>query len=139
MDRWKQKFLNVITGLSKGQTNSKQDFDIYKTDFCCLQTTFAILILKYLTFFWDACFIFPIVSIHENYFRSRSYQTFFLRKQNFFRFLLLSLAIVQYIHFFHTLQTLKLNSKNQKTGKMKVWLDRLQIVVFENETYLLAP
>ena len=42
---------------------------------------------------------------------------FFFGNEDFFRFLLLSLAIVQYTHFFHMLQTLKLNSKNRKTGK----------------------
>ena len=53
---------------------------------------------------------------------------FFFINKEFFRFLLLSLAVVQQAHFFHMLQTLKLNSVNQKTGKMKVWQDRLQIL-----------
>ena len=46
---------------------------------------------------------------------------FFFVDEEFFRFSLLSLAVVQDTHFFHLLQTLKLNSKNWKTGKMKVW------------------
>jgi hypothetical protein len=46
---------------------------------------------------------------------------FFFGNEEFFRFSLLSLAVVEHIHFFHMLQTLKLNSKNWKTGKMKVW------------------
>ena len=46
---------------------------------------------------------------------------FFFINEEFFRFLLLSLAVVQYTHFFHMLQTFKLNSENQKTEKMKVW------------------
>ena len=50
---------------------------------------------------------------------------FFFGNEEFFCFLLLSLAVVQYKHFFHMLQTLKLISKNRKTGKMKVWQDRL--------------
>ena len=53
--------------------------------------------------------------------RSQTYQTFFIGNEEFFRFLLLSLAVVQYTHFFHMLQTLKRNSENWKTGKMKVW------------------
>ena len=46
---------------------------------------------------------------------------FFFVNEEFFRFSLLSLAVVQYTHFFHMLQTLKLNSENLKTGQMKVW------------------
>ena len=53
---------------------------------------------------------------------------FFFGNEDFFRFLLLSLAVVQYRHFFHIHQTLKLKSKNRKTGKMKVWYDWLQAV-----------
>ena len=43
---------------------------------------------------------------------------FFIRNEEFFRFSLLSLAIVQYAHFFICY---KLSSLTVKIGKMKVW------------------
>ena len=46
---------------------------------------------------------------------------FFFGNEELFHFLLLSLAVVRYTHFFHMLQTLKLKSKNRNTRKMKVW------------------
>ena len=46
---------------------------------------------------------------------------FFFGNEENFLFSLLSLAVVQYTNFFHMLQTLKLNTKNRKTGKIKVW------------------
>ena len=46
---------------------------------------------------------------------------FFFVNEEFFHFLLLSLAIAQHTHFCHMLQTLKLNSENWKNGKMKIW------------------
>ena len=46
---------------------------------------------------------------------------FFFGKGEFFCFLLISLTISHKYIFFPFLQTLKLNGKNRKTGKMKVW------------------
>ena len=45
---------------------------------------------------------------------------FFFVNEEFFHFLLLSLAVVLCTHLFCMLQALKLNSKNWKTGKMIV-------------------
>ena len=57
---------------------------------------------------------------------------FFFGNGEFFRFLLISLTISHEYIFFPFLQTLKLNSENRKTEKMKVWQDRLQglIIIF---------
>ena len=52
--------------------------------------------------------------------RSRSYKTFFFVNEEFFRFLLLSLAVAKYTQFFHMLQTLKLSSINRKTKFRKI-------------------
>ena len=55
---------------------------------------------------------------------------FFFGNKEFFRFSLLSLAIVQYTHFFHILQTLKLNSKNWKPEKWKFGKIDSQVISF---------
>ena len=58
--------------------------------------------------------------------RSRSYQTLFLRKCIIFPFFVVKLGhFMVTTSFFHLLQTLKLNSKNRKTKKNRVWQYRL--------------
>jgi len=54
-----------------------------------------------------------------------SFSDFFFADEEFFLFLVLSLVLLMSMHFFHMLQTLKLNSKNQKTKKNKVCYDWL--------------
>ena len=73
------------------------------------------------------CFICPCVSYYWTIKPSigiselNPTKLFFFGNEEFFRFLLVSLAVVQSTHFFHMLQALELNSKNRKTKKMKVW------------------
>jgi len=62
-------------------------------------------------------------------FWSRSYQTFFLRKQSNSPFFATRLChFIVNIYFFHLLQTLKLNSPNKKTKKNKACQYRVLIL-----------
>ena len=62
-----------------------------------------------------------IRNLHKYCYGANPTKLFFFVNEDFFRSSILSLAVVQYTHFFPLLQTLKLNTENRKPGKMKVW------------------